>query len=156
MTKDQGHEIREYRYSLGAELLEELGTNGTLPLPSASILVRKMMEVFRSEGYEKKLRDMPVGWRPTERYWRAHLDIIRAYLRQHRNEYLEFVRNDARSFIGEWKFVTKQEYELVLRFEHACIGTQVNHHNEKIEDGKEKWPSLSFPMLKEVPLLESR
>ena len=142
---------KEIRTSIGADILVNMGKNDDLPMPNIRRLSKTMQEYFVMDGMEDILTEMGYTWRPSEDYWRGHMSDIQSYLRKRRQHYFEFVREQG-EFKGIWKFVSKKEYKRTMRRNHADIGTRVVHHNERIDDGEQRW-TLDLPHLADVPLL---
>jgi len=142
---------KEERLAIGMDILELMDEREDLPLPNCHRLTKTMQEYFVSEGFVDELKEEGRRWRPTADYWRNHLAEIRATMRKDRQKYFEFYR-EWHEFKGLWKFVTKKEYQTVLRRDHADIGTRALSHNDKLEDGEKKWV-LNLPYIAEVPLL---
>ena len=141
---------KEIRYEIGAEILLKMDENGDLPLSDIFRLSKIMIEYFRAEGYADDLKENGYKWRPTREYFKLHMEDFRRILRT-QGKFFEYLRPE-NDFKGEWKFVNKQEYETILSREHSDIGTRTENHNEKIDNGNEKW-KLEIPKIAEVPLL---
>jgi hypothetical protein len=145
--------VKELRMSIGADILAAMEENGDLPLTTKFRLTKIMQEYFKADGHADELKEQGYTWRPTRDYWTFHLDEIREFMRKNRNKFLEYLR-PVGEFKGEWKFVSKIEFETIARREHSDIGTRTDTYNNKVDDGNDKWPSLQMPKIKEVPLLE--
>ncbi len=145
--------IKEERYGIGADILVVMEANGDLPLPNQHRLTSVMEEYFNNGDYIDDLRERGLTWRGTADYWRNNLANVRRALRQSSRLYFEFVREQG-TWKGLWKFATKTEYLDTVRREHASIGTRVEHHNEKINDGNDRW-KMGIPIIADVPLLSN-
>ena len=139
--------VKEFRYDIGAEILEIMEDNNDLPLPNKSRVAKVMMEYFKSEGYVDILKENNYKWRPDESYWEHHIPDITTLLRKNGKSF-DFLRND--DFRGQWKFLDKKEENEILKREHSDIGTRTDTHNNKLDDTKWKH---NLPHLAEVPLL---
>jgi hypothetical protein len=152
MDRDRLDEIMHYRIKHGADALELMGADEVLPLPNIQEVVTKMQEYY--EKHLKEFARKRPPWIPTEHWWLAHMKEIRSFLRKQEKLFFECV--STHGIVKEWKFVTKEEYDRCLVGGHRELGTRIENHNEKIEDGKKKWSSLNLPMIEPVPLLTEK
>lgn len=141
---------REFRLSIGADIIKDMEKNEDLPMPNKRRLARVMMEYFHRGGYKDDLKEAGYVWLPDEDYWMNQLDGVRRQLRQEKL-YFEYVREDG-ALRGEWKFTDKSEYHNTLRREAAGLGTMVERYNERLEEGQRRW-KLNLPPIEEVPML---
>jgi len=144
---------KQMRLDIGIAILEAMETNEDLPMPNVYRLAKTMQEYFVNDGHIDDVRDEGYKWRPDADYWRMHLSEIRSEMRKARNKYFEFVRATG-ELTGQWKFVSKREYDTVLRRNHADLGTRVTNHNDKIYDGNLRW-KMDLPLIMDVPLLSN-
>lgn len=143
---------REFRLSIGADILKEMEQNDDLPMPNKRRLARVMMEYFHRGGWKDDLKEIGYTWLPDEDYWMYQLDGVRRYLRQEK-QYFEYVRENG-TFRGEWKFTSKTDYFNTLRREAVGLGTMGENYNERLEEGRLRW-KLDLPAIEEMPALPS-
>jgi len=139
---------KEARLSIGADILESMRENDDLPLPNIYRVAKTIQEYFKEDGYVDDLKEMGSRWRPTEDYWRRHINDISSVLAE-RSKPFAFYREYG-EFRGMWKFCNKKEYEIILRREHSDIATRTDNHNLRLDESK--W-DLQLPHIAEVPLL---
>lgn len=146
---------KEIRLGIGADILVSMQEANDLPLPNIHRVAKTMMQYFEQEGYEDDLEEYNYRWRPTEDYWRRHIRDISSTLSIEKNKPFCFCREKGNGFRGSWRFCTKKEYDVFVRRDRTDISTRTDTHNERIDEGKKKWPSLQLPHLAEVPLLSN-
>ena len=144
---------KQMRLDIGIAILVSMYQNDDLPLPNVHRLSKTMQEYFVSEGHIDDVKERGYKWSPDADYWRNHLSDIRAEMRKAKRWYFEFVREQG-ELKGEWKFVSKEEYLASLARDHADISTRVDTHNDKIQDGQQRW-KVELPLIADVPLLPS-
>jgi hypothetical protein len=158
--------IRDLKISIGADILECMHQDGlmpsktihtdgmilTAPIASKENLALIMNHYFNSSDYSWKyeLEDAGSTSMPDTIYWQNQLADIRVELRN-RKKYLKYIRYK-NGFGGFWKFCNKTEYHNVLRREAAENNTRIEHYNEEVEDGREKW-QLNLPPASPIPEL---
>ena len=142
---------KDFRTNIGANIIREMEKADDLPLPNLRRVAKVMVEYFYREGHADIVARHKSNWVPDADYFASHMGDIQKRMRDSRNEFFEFVRGET-GFTGEWKFVTKLEYEEILKRTYSEIGTRTDTFNGKLEDGQERW-KLDVPKLADVPLL---
>lgn len=142
-------EAKEFRCELGAMILLDMENNDELPLPNMRRVIIIMQEYAKRKN--KIIKVAGYKWRPTELYWWNHLDDVRRTLREKKEKYFEFLRTEG-SLRGVWKFVSKEEYQDILKRDYKEVGTRTDTYNNKLDASKWKLP---LPHIKDVPLLGS-
>lgn len=135
---------KDFRYDMGAEIIESMHNGDDLPLPNIYRLGKVMMEYFKRDGHVDDLKELGYRWRPSVDYFVAHLKDFRKRLRE-RGMFFEYVREDG-GITGEWKFADKKMYEANLKRESVDIATRTDTFNDKLDDGQAKW-KLQLPHL---------
>lgn len=150
-----GNNVRQIRLALGADILAGMRDSCLSPTVKESLkvktvqrLAQEMMRYFTRMDMKKELPESWT-WLPTEGYFQNQLEGFRAYLRHQKNLFLEYVREQG-AWKGEWKFVSKEEYEAIMTREHNGIATLTDNYNERRDDGLKRWPSVALPAIKEM------
>lgn len=151
MSERKANGVAEFRYKIGAEILEKMDKENDLPLPNIFRLSKVMQEYFVEEGFADELKQSKFKWRPTVDYWRSHIGDIAEGLRKKKKKFFIF-RREWGSFSGTWQFVKKEEYEIAMKRDYADIGTRVTTFNDKLLDGQKRW-QLELPSIAQLPLL---
>ena len=151
MKGKEWSEVREFRYGLGAEILDQMERNEDLPLPNIYLVAEIMDKYFKKHRMVTRVKKEGYRWTPDADYWRMTIRDISEYMRIQDNKYFGFVRTGGK-LSGVWKFMDEAEWEASLRWDHKAIGTRVDHHNEKIEDSTGPY-SVQIPGIKPVPAL---
>jgi len=141
---------KEVRNEIGGDILIAMAANDEFPISNVYRLAKTMQEYFKSEGFEDTLLEFGYLWRPDKDYWVRHLRDIRDYLRKERKLFLEYKRsNEEGTFIGSWEFVRKGAFDKIMSKESAGMITRAETYNERVEDGRTKWPKLETPSIRQ-------
>ena len=151
MKNKQWSEVRDFRYSLGAEILEQMEKNEDLPLPNIYLISEVMDKYFKKQKMITRIKKQGYRWCPDQDYWRMTIRDIAEYMRIQNDRYFGFVRESGK-FSGLWKFLDKNEWEYSLKWDHKAIGTRVENHNNKIDDSQGEH-KVQIPKIKPVPAL---
>jgi hypothetical protein len=152
MKSKDWSEVREFRYGIGAEILEQMSNNEDLPLPNIYLVAEVMDKYFKKHRMVMRVKKAGYRWVPDSDYWRMTIRDISEYMRTQDNKYFGFVREGGK-LSGVWKFMDKEEWEYSLRWDHKAIGTRVDNHNEKIDDSVGPY-TVQIPRIKPVPALQ--
>ena len=147
---DSNESIKEIREGIGSDILEAMNGAGDLPLPNVRILAQVMQRYYRDGDHKESLPEKS-RWKPTEGYWIAKLDDIRARLRS-KQAYFEYDREPG-EWVGVWKFVEKKEFSRLMKREYQGISTRGDHFNDKMGDARQKWQLEKIPAIPDIPRL---
>jgi len=142
--------VREFRLSIGADILKAMERSGDLPLQNVYLLAGGMEKCFEQEGFIDELIAMGYTWRPTVKYWKGNLNDIRYLLRKD-GKIFEYKR-EQNGFSGQWMFMNKKDFDTTMKRELGEMGTRTENFNDRLVKGKQKW-NLQIPSIEPVKQL---
>lgn len=151
--KRQKGELGRIRHEMGAAILENIKDSEDLPVKNIVLLSKVMQKNYKEGNYKNEYEEIVLKsrWKPTAKYWKAHMADIRKILRDKNHLYLEFLREQG-ELKGIWTFVNEAEYLTILKRDYQTISKIIENYTDRKNDGDRDYV-LPIPSIAKVKRL---